>query len=74
MEFFYWMLGIALVNLIIATFRHVSSEKMANELVYDLRANLYKHFMRQDLGWYDDRANTSSVLISTMAEQTEKVQ
>jgi ABC-type multidrug transport system fused ATPase/permease subunit len=74
MEFFYAMLIIALINLVFATYRHVNSEKMANLVVYNLRKSLYEHFMRQDLGFYDNRANASSVLISTMAEQTQKVQ
>jgi hypothetical protein len=30
--------------------------------------------MRQDLGWFDQRENTSSVLVATMAEQTDKIQ
>jgi len=72
--FLYIMLVIAGVNLIFGTVRHLWTEKMANACVYDLRARLYEHFMRQDLGWFDHRENTSSVLVATMAEQTDKIQ
>lgn len=74
LEFLYYMLGLAALNAVCFTYRHILTETIANQLVYDIRANLYKHFMRQDLGFYDQRENTSSVLVATMAEQTDKVQ
>lgn len=44
--FLYYMLGLAGLNAVCFTWRHMLTETMSNQLVYDIRANLYKHFMR----------------------------
>lgn len=73
MEFFYIMLAVSFVNLVFGTIRHQNGEALANSCVYDFREMLYRNFIRQDLGFFDERMHTPSVLIATMAEQTDKV-
>lgn len=53
--------------------RNFSFGTLAENVVVDIRKNLYSRILEMNIGWFDDRKHATSVLTSTMAEETARI-